>query len=428
MNILMMTNTYLPHIGGVARSVEVFSGYYRQHGHKVLIIAPEFPQMPEHEEDVIRIPAIQRFNGSDFSVVLPVPHFLGEKIDAFEPDIVHSHHPFLIGSTARLVANTYNIPLVFTHHTMYEQYTHYVPVDAQTLQSFAIKLATSYANMCDQVFAPSDSIAQILKQRKVLVPIEVIATGVDLKEFSSGSGSAFREIMGIPDDAFIVGHLGRLAPEKNLDYLSDAVHQFMQKEPRAHFLLVGKGSSKHHLVQSFAEAGLSNRLHSVGFLDQPFLSSAYQAMDVFVFSSQSETQGMVVTEAMAVGVPVIALDAPGVREVVEDNYNGRLLSTHADKSEFANALLEYFKLSDAQKKIFRYAAEATAESYSLDLCAKNALKKYTELLGKGYVHRHREHQVWSDIVNLIKTEYDIFKGIAKAAVHAVTHKNNDKHP
>ena len=118
MNILMMTNTYLPHIGGVARSVEAFSRYYRQHGHKVLIIAPEFPQMPEDEVDVIRIPAIQRFNGSDFSVVLPVPHFLGEEIEAFEPDIVHSHHPFLIGSMARLVAKKYNIPLVFTHHIM----------------------------------------------------------------------------------------------------------------------------------------------------------------------------------------------------------------------------------------------------------------------------------------------------------------------
>jgi glycosyltransferase involved in cell wall biosynthesis len=428
MNILMMTNTYLPHIGGVARSVEAFSCYYRNHGHKVLIIAPEFPQMPEHEEDVIRIPAIQRFNGSDFSVVLPVPHLLGEKIDAFEPDIVHSHHPFLIGSTARLVANKYSIPLVFTHHTMYEQYSHYVPGDSETLQRFAVKLATSYANMCNQVFAPSESIAQILKQREVSVPIEVIATGVNLKEFAKGSGRGVREIMGIPEDAFVVGHLGRLAPEKNLEYLSNAVQAFLHNEPRAHFLLVGKGSSKHQVVESFAKAGLSNRLHTVGLLEQPFLASAYMAMDIFVFSSQSETQGMVLTEAMALSVPVIALDAPGVREVVEDNYNGRLLSADAGKEEFADALLNYFTLSNAQKQIFRYAARATAESYSLDLCATKALEKYTELLGDGYMHQHREHQLWTDIINLIKAEYDIIKGITKAAVHAVTHKNNNKQP
>jgi 1,2-diacylglycerol 3-alpha-glucosyltransferase len=423
MNILMMTNTYLPHVGGVARSVEAFSRYYRQHGHRVLIIAPEFEQMPEHEKDVIRISAIQHFNGSDFSVVLPVPHFLGEKIDAFEPDIVHSHHPFLIGSTARLVANTYNIPLVFTHHTMYEQYSHYVPGDAETLQHFAVKLATSYANMCDQVFAPSESIAQILKQREVQVPIEVVATGVDLKEFAVGSGKGFRQMMGLPDDAFVVGHLGRLAPEKNLEYLCQALQTFMKKEPHSHFLLVGKGSAKQAFVESFERTGLANRLHAVDFLQQPFLSSAYQAMDVFVFSSQSETQGMVLTEAMAEYVPVIALDAPGVREVVVNNQNGRLLSAQATTDEFASVLQGYFKLPEKKKQIFWLAARATAESYSMDLCAAKALNKYTELLGNGYVHRPHEHQLWMDIIRLIKAEYDILKGIAVSAVQAITHKN-----
>jgi len=423
MNILMMTNTYLPHIGGVARSVEAFSRYYRNHGHKVLIIAPEFPQMPEDEEDVIRVPAIQRFNGSDFSVVLPVPHFLGEEIDAFEPDIVHSHHPFLIGSMARLVAKKNNIPLVFTHHTMYEQYSHYVPVDAQTLQHFAVKLATSYANMCDQVFAPSESIAAVLQQRGVSTPIAVIATGVDLKEFACGSGLAFRQLIGMPEDAFVVGHLGRLATEKNLEYLSVAVQAFMEKQPNAHFLLVGKGRAKRQLVDSFSESGLAARLHPIGFLEQPFLASAYQAMDAFVFSSQSETQGMVVTEAMSASVPVIALDASGVREVVVDNYNGLLLATQASTGEFAAALQSYFCLPKSKQQEFRSAARTTAETYSLDLCAEKALKKYSELLGNGYVHHHHEHQIWADVVSLIKAEYDILKGITKAAVHAFTYKN-----
>ena len=423
MNILMMTNTYLPHIGGVARSVEAFSRYYRQLGHKVLIIAPEFPQTPDNEQNVIRIPAIQRFNGSDFSVVLPLPHFLGEKIDAFEPDIVHSHHPFLVGSSARLIANTYNLPLVFTHHTMYEQYSHYVPGDAETLQRFAVKLATSYANMCDQVFAPSESIAGILTKRSVKVPIEVIPTGVDLKEFDQGSGAGFRVILGIPDDAFVVGHLGRLAPEKNLEYLSQAVLKFMQNEPRAHFLLVGKGSSEATLQVLFEDAGLIPRLHRIGFLEQPFLSSAYQAMDVFVFSSQSETQGMVLTEAMAVSVPVIALDAPGVREVVVNHKNGRLLSAQTNSDEFAKILHWFIGLPDDKRQVLRQAARATAESYSLELCAEKALNLYQALLGKGYVHHHHEHQLWVDAMHLIKAEYDILKGIAKAAVHAFTHDN-----
>jgi glycosyltransferase involved in cell wall biosynthesis len=421
MNILMMTNTYLPHIGGVARSVEAFNRYYQEHAHKVLIIEPEFPQTLGNEENVVRIPAIQRFNGSDFSVVLPIPHLLGDKIDAFEPDIVHSHHLFLVGSTARLVANTYNLPLVFTHHTMYEQYSHYVPGDAETLQRFAVKLATIYANMCEQVFAPSESIHDILTTRGVQVPIEVIPTGVDLDEFSQGSGPGFREILGIESNAFVVEHLGRLAPEKNLTFLSQAVVKFMKKEPLAHFLLVGKGNSEQALRQSFKLAGLTSRLHHVGFLEQPFLSSAYQAMDVFVFSSQSETQGMVLTEAMAVSIPVIALDAPGVREVVLDGNNGRLLSSDTTSDEFADVLQWFFTLSEEQRHVIRQAAHITAESYSLEKCAQKALEKYQSLLGKGYVHRHHEHHLWADAIQMIKAEYCILKGIAKAAVQAIAH-------
>ncbi|WP_041246421.1 glycosyltransferase [Brumicola nitratireducens] len=423
MNILMMTNTYLPHIGGVARSVDAFSRYYRNQGHKVLIIAPEFPQTPENEDNVIRIPAIQHFNGSDFSVVLPVPHFLGNAIEKFEPDIVHSHHPFLIGSTARLVANTYQLPLVFTHHTMYEQYSHYVPGDSKTLKRFVIKLATSYANMCDYVFAPSESIAKILVQREVRTPIDVIPTGVDLAEAEQGDGAGFRAIAGIPKDAFVVGHLGRLAPEKNLDYLCHSVVKFIQKETSAHFLIVGKGPSESAILQIFMQAGLSKRLHKIGFLQQPFTSSAFKAMDVFVFSSQSETQGMVLSESMAAGVPVIALDAPGVRELVEDNKNGRLLPASASSQEFSEALHEFINLPKSTRRDLSRSARQTAENYSLDLSAQKALNIYHQLLGKQYVHRRFEHQTWTEITSLIKAEFEILSGFLKAAVQALKQDN-----
>lgn len=423
MNILMMTNTYLPHIGGVARSVDAFSRYYRSQGHNVLIIAPEFPQTPKNEDNVIRIPAIQHFNGSDFSVVLPVPHFLGNAIEKFEPDIVHSHHPFLIGSTARLVANTYQLPLIFTHHTMYEQYSHYVPGDSKTLKRFVIKLATSYANMCDCVFAPSESIAKILVQREVRTPIKIIPTGVDLAEAEQGDGAGFRAIAGIPKDAFVVGHLGRLAPEKNLDYLCHSVLKFIQKETRAHFLIVGRGPSESTILQIFMQSGLSKRLHKIGFLQQPFTSSAFKAMDVFVFSSQSETQGMVLSESMAIGVPVIAVDAPGVRELVKDNKNGRLLPASASSQEFSEALHDFIKLPKSTRKDMSRTAQQTAENYSLDLCAQKALKIYHQLLGKRYVHRRFEHQTWTEITSLIKAEFDILSSFINAAVQALKQDN-----
>src|SRR3989339_144317 len=146
MNILMMTNTYVPLVGGVAYSIESFTAEFRRRGHRVMIVAPVFENMPENEQDVIRLPAIQHFNGSDFSVSLPVTRFLASRLEAFKPDIVHSHHPFLIGSTALRIANKYRIPIVFTHHTMWEKYSHYIPGDFSRFKPFIMNLTVGYAS------------------------------------------------------------------------------------------------------------------------------------------------------------------------------------------------------------------------------------------------------------------------------------------
>lgn len=214
MNILILTNTFTPHVGGVARSVAAFAEEYRKRGHRVLIVAPEFPGMPREEVDVVRVAAIRNFNASDFSVALPPLAGLGERLDDFRPDIVHSQHPFLLGMTALRIARYRQLPLVFTHHTLYEQYTHYVPADSPAMKRFAIDLATRYANLCDHVFAPSESIRKLLLKRGVTRPVTVVPTGVCPEHFAQGDGAGVRERMGIPASAFVVGHLGRLAPER----------------------------------------------------------------------------------------------------------------------------------------------------------------------------------------------------------------------
>ena len=130
MNILMMTNTYLPHVGGVARSVDSCATWLRSRAHRVLIGAPRFEGAPRREPGVVRIPAIQHFNGSDFSVPLPITRALHRAVERFRPDLVHSHHPFLLGDTALRIAAEFDLPIVFTHHTLYERFTHYVPLDS----------------------------------------------------------------------------------------------------------------------------------------------------------------------------------------------------------------------------------------------------------------------------------------------------------
>ena len=235
MNILMMTNTYLPHVGGVARSVDAFSQALRAEGHAVLVVAPSFQGAARREAGVVRVPAIQHFNGSDFSLRLPIPGLLSRALDRFEPDVVHSHHPFLLGDAALRVATRFGLPLVFTHHTMYERYTHYVPGDSPALRRFVMGLVREYANLCDAVIAPSESIARLLVERGVRAPIHAIPTGVEVGRFGRGDGAALRRRLGIAPGSFVVGHVGRLAHEKNLPFLAAAVAGLLRSDPDAHF-------------------------------------------------------------------------------------------------------------------------------------------------------------------------------------------------
>lgn len=419
MNILMMTNTFLPHVGGVANSIASFSEVYRRQGHRVMVVAPEYGETPAREKDVVRIPAIQRFNKSEFSVVLPLPRFFAKIVEQFEPDLVHSHHPFLMGGTALRIAHTHQLPLVFTHHTMYERYTHNVPGDCRALKKFIIRLATSYGNLCDQVFAPSPSLAEVLSKRGVTTPISVVPTGIDPVRFSRGSGAGFRAALDIPADALLIGHLGRMAPEKNLDFLGQAICAFLKTAPGAHFLLIGSGPAVKPLKEIFAAAELADRLHYIGILDGALVGSAYQSMDLFAFASESETQGIVLLEAMAAGVPVMALDAPGAREIVVDGENGRLL-VRPSVAQFSEALAAFAALPPEQRARLRQGAEKTAAGFSHERTAAKALALYENLLDGACIRSEAEYSAWHVALRLIEAEWDLLKNVVSSAEAALS--------
>ncbi len=427
MNIVMMTNTYKPFVGGVPRSVETFSEEYRKRGHNVLIVAPEFENMEENEEDVIRVPALQKFNGSDFSVPLPIPGILTDKLETFNPDIIHSHHPYLIGDTAVRIAMKYALPLFFTHHTFYEKYTHYVPADSPALKRFVIALSTGYANLCDRVFAPSESLASIIHKRGVESPIDILPTGVDIEYYKTGDRNRIRRERNIEKDAFIIGFVSRLAPEKNIDFLSRAVMSFVKKHKKSHFVLVGSGPSENTICEMFKKGGVEGQLHLLGTLNGRELVNAYHAMDVFVFASKTETQGMVITEAMAAGLPVIALDANGVREIVCDYYNGRILNKE-DESDYVNALDWFVSLDTQEHTTLQQNAVETARRFSKERCADHAIEVYKSVVGQKYTARQKDIGPLEETKIFIKTELNLLKNIAGAAEDAIniSFNNNNK--
>jgi glycosyltransferase involved in cell wall biosynthesis len=418
MNILMMTNTYLPFIGGVERSVELFAHEYKKFGHNVLIVAPTYENMQEPEFDIIRVPALQKFNGTDFSLQLPIPGVLNAALKEFKPDIVHSHHPFMIGDSALRVAAQFKIPIVYTFHTYYESYTHYVPGDSPALKRFVTALVTGYANLCDYVFAPSTGVALELKKRGVETLIDVVPTGIELDKFSKGNGELFRRKLGIDDNAFVLGFVSRIAPEKNISFLANVICKFMNKNPTVHFLMAGIGPSTVDICKIFEHESLVNRFHYLGLITGQELIDAYHSMNVFVFASKTETQGLVVTEAMAAGLPVVAVNGSGITDVVQDFYNGRLLGDENEESYLAS--LEWcIRLKDRQIKKLQQHATITAASFAKEKCAEKALSIYSALLSKEYFDKNHSDSAWAKAVRMVKAELDLLKNVTKATGAAI---------
>jgi len=424
MKIAMFTNNYVPHVGGVARSVKTLEDECRRHGHEVRIIAPEFgSDAPGTRGDVLRVPAIRNFHGSDFSVRLPLPSNVHSALRQFVPDLIHSHQPLLMGVTALREAWKIKAPIVFTHHTLYEEYIHYLPlVDSPTLAPMlrrcAIKLATEYANRCSQIIAPSASVRALLLNRGVTRPIEVIPTGIETRFFASGDGPLMRRKLGIPPRTRVIGHVGRLVQEKNLPFLADAIKHLLHRDAHAVFLLVGDGSALPVVSKTLAAEQRAGRLITPGRMLGRDLADAYAAMDVFVFASKSETQGIVLAEAMAAGKPIVALDAPGVRDILRDGHNGIMLDHDASSAAFAAAIEQLFT-DPAPHESYTAAAKSTAAEYSETHCAGRVIDLYQSVLDQ-YEHSEEEANAWERVLTAVEIEWKLLSAKMAVAGAAVT--------
>jgi glycosyltransferase involved in cell wall biosynthesis len=404
MNILMLTNIYTPLVGGITRSIQQFSGELRSRGHRVLVVAPEHEEAAS-EPDVIRYPALEKVFRDRYSFPLPVPGFLATALpEDFVPDVVHSHHPFLLGNVARRQAHYRGIPLVYTHHTNYRENIAAEASVPDILTDLFEQTIIRYCNACEAIIAPSHGLAAALRSRGVTQPIEIIPTGLETGRFQNGDGPAFRARRGIPEEAFVVGTLGRLEPEKNITFLAESVALFLSKMPEAHFLVVGHGHLAEQIDTVFEDLGALDRLHRTGTLEGQDVVDAYHAMNVFAFASKTETQGMVLTEAFASGVPVVALPAMGVDDCLMDGENG--YSVPEESPEAFAATLERLATADlSAKQRLRDGALATAGRFGIAECTSRLERLYQSLppphstwttAREVFARLEQELQSWSD--------------------------------
>ncbi|MFW6353553.1 MAG: glycosyltransferase, partial [Verrucomicrobiota bacterium] len=333
------TNTFAPLVGGIERSVAEFTAELTRRGHFGRIVAPAFREATESRDGVLRVPSVKGIGEKGFSIRLPVPNLIFHWMEAIEPQVVHAHQPFMLGDTAWRIARRRHIPLVFTHHTLYERYSNWPVIDQKQAKRLLLDLTTQYANRVDLCLAPTGSVASLMRERGIRTPIEVLPTGIRVADFARGRGDRGRAALGLPAGAPVIGHLGRLTAAKNISLLVEAAVRVLQAEPRAWFLLAGEGEVLKSSLETFAAGGVRDRVVHAGVLQGEQLADAYAAMDLFLFTSKTDTQGLVLAESMAAGTPLLALDAPGARDCIEDGRSGVFLPGESDAAAVAEAAL-----------------------------------------------------------------------------------------
>jgi glycosyltransferase involved in cell wall biosynthesis len=277
-------------------------------------------------------------------------------------------------------------------------------------------LATGFADLADLVVVPSESIRRFLKRHGVEAPCSVVPTGIDVRRFAQGDGEAARRQFRIPSGAFVVGHVGRLSKEKNLTFLAAALGEFLRRQPKAYALIVGSGPEKELCATRLQAAGGGDRCRMPGVLDGDDLVNAYHAMDVFAFASLSETQGIVVAEAMAAGLPVNALHAPGVREVVTDHENGRLIRRR-NLDEYVAALEWMVHRTPRQFRELQEAALNSALQLTPERCTDRLERAYRRA-SRGFVTQDI-HGPLTQLIRRLETEWDLLRNLGHAGSEAM---------
>ncbi len=342
-------------LGGVSTAVETVRRALERLGHVAIVVAPRMAGATDPAPGVVRVPAVPAPTYPDFALPLPVRPGLARTLLALDFDVFHAQHPFLLGGTARRLARNLGRPLVFTYHTLYDKYAHYVPLPTPLVARSAVAWGTRFANATDLVIAPSAALVARLAAQGLRRPMEVVPTGVELDRFRPANRASARISLGLAPGLPLLLYVGRLDREKNLTFLLESFAGLAGRHPTAQLLLVGRGTQERALQAYAAQLGIAARVRFTGGIPPADVVRYYQAADVFVFTSTTETQGLAVLEAMASGLPVVAVRASGVEEAVVDGVTGLLVPE--DRSALTAAVLQVLADTGLEAKLAAGARE-----------------------------------------------------------------------
>lgn len=349
MKIGFFTDSYRPYVSGVVQSIDTFSRELMRRGHEIYVFAPRYPHNGGKEVNIYRFPSFHTPFYPDFYIGLPIRWSAKKYVQEWNLDIIHVHSPFIIGHTGAYFARKLDIPLVFTYHTLYDQYAHYFPFASVLVQKVVISIARDFCNRCDLVITPTGVVKQLLTGYGIETQVVPIPTGIQTERFQKGDSSFLSRQFEIPPEQKILLYVGRLGKEKNLDFLLRSFSLVLQNYPEVFLVIVGSGPEEESLKEEAREMGIGARVIFTGLLTPDVVTDVYRSSDCFVFPSVTETQGLVLVEAMASGLPVVAKAAFGSLAMVDDGVTGFLCEQGEER--FAEYILRLLKEPELRKRM-----------------------------------------------------------------------------
>ena len=376
MRILFVTNNYTPYSGGVVSSINATVNALQSQGHDVAIVTLNFLGTKHQDPDYVkRVTCPIRFMYKKNYMALPLKPtqdiiFFAKK---YKPDIIHVHHPFLLGVSGSNVARILDVPCVFTYHTMYEQYAHYVPLFGNTAKPIIRCIVARFCAQVDGIVVPSDAIKNDLRAVGVISPIEIIPSPLRTLFLQTTADTKSKS----KNTFFDLILVSRFTKEKNIPFVFEVFKQLPQ---HVRLTLVGYGA-EYQAMQEYAFDIMLLSRERVIFVHKPepeHLRALYQSADLFIFPSQTDTQGLVLAEAMSQGLPVVALDGPGQRDIIRNGENGFIVTGVAEAVRVIQRIMSDSPFHHALKT----QSKITAEKYHPLVLIKQLLNFYNLLQSK----------------------------------------------
>lgn len=371
----MFTDSYRPRLSGVVHSVAAVTQALREQGHRVVVFAPRYPGYRDCEPDVVRLPSLANPAHPDFPLLVPVAADVNRRVADLGLAVLHTHSPFAAGRLA--ATSRRGRPLVFTHHTLYEEYVHYAPWTPASLARRWVRWhVVRFCNRCDLVVAPTRAVQDLLRARGVRSKVEVVPTAALNLDLLDRVAPADPQECGIPRGAPVVVCAGRMAPEKSMEVVVQAFAHLRPSQD-AWLVMVGGGPSLDFLRALAGRLGVHERVRFLGPQPWERVVAWMKLAWVFLFASRTETQGLVVVEAMACRTPVVAVRAGGVAEVVEHELTGLLTEP---SPEALGRALEKLLAEEDLRRMLSERARKRAEAFSAFRVAGRLVELYRSLL------------------------------------------------